>query len=127
MSANQARSWEQSYVPQTPHTPQKEKQTTVRVKKQSWITKGEKVLYSLFGFCIISASIYMVSFASSTDQLNRDLQKLENTVEHQQVVNEGLTYEKTMLSEPERIINIAEKHGLTIQASEVKQATTYNN
>ncbi|WP_174613155.1 cell division protein FtsL [Virgibacillus ihumii] len=124
MSANQAQSWEQSYAP---YTPQKEKQTAVRVKKQSWVTKGEKALYSIFGFCIITASIYMVSFASSTDQLNRDLQELESTVEHQMVVNEGLTYEKTKLSEPERIINIAEKHGLTIQASEVKQATAYNN
>ncbi|WP_077326000.1 cell division protein FtsL [Virgibacillus siamensis] len=124
MSANQARSWEQTYAPQPQ---QQEKQKAVKVKKQSWITKGEKVLYSLFGFCIIIASVYMVSFASSTEQLNKEVQSLENTVDHQQVINEGLTYEKAKLSEPERIIRIAHKHGLTIQASEVKQATAYNN
>ncbi|GGB45113.1 cell division protein FtsL [Virgibacillus dakarensis] len=122
MSANHAHKWEQSYQTNKP----KEKQVRV-VRKTSWITKGEKILYSIIGVCLIAAGIYMVSFSSSTDSLNRDLQSLERTVKQQEVVNEGYRYEKKELSRPERITSIAKKHGLKIQDAEVKQASALNN
>ncbi len=124
MSANHARNWEQQYTTQTPV---KEKQVTVKVHKQSWITKGEKVLYSVVGACLISAGIYTVSFSSSTDTLNRELQTLETEVQKQQVTNEGLLFEVKELSRPERITKIAKDNGLKIQDAEVKKAHAYNN
>lgn len=124
MSASHARSWEQTY---TSHAPQEDKQISVKVHKKGWITKGEKVLYSVIGFCLIIACIYIVSFSSSTDTLNRELQSLEQTVQKQQVENEGLVYEKKQLSRPERITRIAKENGLKIQDAEVKQATAFNN
>ncbi|ASN05856.1 cell division protein FtsL [Virgibacillus necropolis] len=120
MSASQARNWEQT---QTTASPKKDKQVVVKVRKQSWITKGEKVLYSIVGTCLITASMYMVSFASSTDTVNRELQALENKVQTQQVQNEGLLFEKKELSRPERIVKIAKENGLQIQDAEIKQVS----
>lgn len=124
MNANHAHSWEQTYSSQVPN---KEKQTAVRVRKQSWITKGEKVLYSLVAFCVIIGCVYLISFSSSTDTLNRELQSLKQTVEKQHVQNKSLTNEVKQLSRPERITSIAKKNGFKIQETEVKQATAFNN
>jgi len=123
MSANHARNWQQ--LPK--QNLQEKQKVTVKVRKQGWITKGEKVIYSFVSFCLIAAGIYIVSFSSSTDALNRDLQKLEGTVQNQKVVNEGLLFEKKELSRPERITEIAKEHGLKVQDAEVKQAQTVNN
>lgn len=123
MSADHARNWQENYTTQQV----KEKQVAVKVHKQSWITKGEKMLYSIFGVCLLSASIYTVSFASSTDKINRELQSLENKVQTQQVTNEGLLFEMKELNRPERITKIAKENGLKIQDAEVKKAHAYNN
>ncbi|HLS08728.1 cell division protein FtsL [Lentibacillus sp.] len=123
MNENLARSWKHSYTP----TETSEKQTLIKVRKKSWITKGEKILYSAVGGMLIAASIYVVSFASSTDSLNRKVESLEQTVQQQKVTNEGLTYEKKQLSTPERITRIAKENGLKIQDARVKQATVYHN
>jgi len=124
MSANHARSWQQSN-PQ--HQPNREQKVAVKVKKTGWITKGEKILYSLLGTGLIAGSIFMVSFASTTDTINRELQELEQTVSTQQVKNEGLLFEKKELSRPERIIQIAKENGLKVQNAEIKQAQGFNN
>ncbi|MFD1038084.1 cell division protein FtsL [Virgibacillus byunsanensis] len=124
MIANQARSWEQSYTSQAP---KKEKKVAVKVHKQGWITKGEKLLYTVVGMGLIIAAIFITSFSSSTDTLNRNIQSLEQTVQHQQVKNEGLLFEMKELSRPERITRIAKENGLTIQNAEVKQASAFNN
>lgn len=123
MSASHARSWQQT---QTTTAPKKDKQVEIKVRKQSWITKSEKVLYSLVGTCLIIAAMYMVSFASSTDTINRELQTLENVAQKQQVLNEGLLFEKKELSRPERIVKIAKKNGLQIQDAEIKQVSALN-
>lgn len=124
MSENLARKWEQAYLP---NEERQEKQKAIKVHKKNWITKGEKVLYSGVGAMLIAASIYVVSFASSTDTLNRELQSLEQSVQHQKVTNEGLVYEKKQLSRPERITRIAKENGLKVQDARVKQATAFNN
>lgn len=124
MSAHQAQSWEQSRPIQTPN---KERQVAVKVRKQGWITKGEKIIYSLIATCLIIAGIAMVSYSSSTDTLNRELQSLEQTVQNQQVTNEALLFEVKELSRPERITQIAKENGLKIQDAEVKQASALTN
>lgn len=125
MRENQAFDWQHRF--QAEAEPKREQKVTVKVRKQGWITKGEKVLYSLIGTCIIAAGGYMVSFSSSTDSLNRELQQLEQTVQNQQVVNESLLYEVKELERPERITEIARKNGLKIQNTEMKQAQNVNN
>lgn len=121
MNANHAHKWQQSYATQEP----KKKQVAV-VRKKSWITKGEKLLYSVVGTCLLGASIFIVSFSSTTDSINRQLQSLEQKVQKQQVVNEGLLHEKKELQRPERITRIAKENGLKIQESNVKHASALN-
>lgn len=124
MGANHARSWQYNRPEQTP---KKEQKVAVKVIKQGWITKGEKVIYSLVGAGLIAAGIFVVSFSSSTDNLNREMLKLEKVVQTQQVTNEGLMFEKEELSRPERITKIAKENGLKLQDTEVKQAHAFNN
>ncbi|MEN2766545.1 cell division protein FtsL [Ornithinibacillus xuwenensis] len=121
MAANQARSWQQTY---TSYQPQVEKKVVIR--KKSWITKGEKMLYTVVAAALLLFGGFIVSYSSSMDALNRDIQSLEQTVSNQQVVNEGLVYEIKELSRPERITQYAKENGLTIQAAEVKQANAFN-
>jgi cell division protein FtsL len=121
MAANHARSWEQSY---TSYQPQVEKKVVIR--KKSWITKGEKILYSVVAAFLLIAGGYMVSYSSSTDSLNREIQTIENSIADQQVINEGLVFEIKDLSRPERITQIARESGFTIQAAEVKHANAFN-
>jgi cell division protein FtsL len=124
MNANHARKWE-SITSAT--GPKKEKQVVVKVRKQSWITKGEKILYSIVGVFLILACAYIVSYSSATYTLNKDLQSLENTVVSQQEANELLLFEVEKLSLPERITKIAKDNGLKIQDAEIKHAQGFNN
>jgi cell division protein FtsL len=123
MSANHARNWETTTNPRQ----QPQRKVAVKVKKQGWITKGEKVIYSFIAAAVLTAGMYMVSVSSQTDSLNREVQVLEHQVEQQVIANESLAFEVKELSRPERIITIAESHGLEIQNAEVKQAQAVEN
>ncbi|WP_163536712.1 cell division protein FtsL [Gracilibacillus sp. YIM 98692] len=105
---------------------QKEERHVVKKKvgvQRRWVTRGEKMLYSLFGAVLISSMLYITSYGASVDSLNRDIQSLETKVEEQSVYNKNLSYKVKELSQPERIIANAKKHGLKIQNTEVKQAS----
>jgi len=119
MNTNHARSWQQEYGQQTK---QQQKKIVIRVKKKSWLTKGEKVIYSFISVLLIIAGVYIVSFSSKTDTLNRSLQSVEQQVEHQKVENESLQFEVRELSKPERITKLAKENGLKIQDTQVKRA-----
>lgn len=122
MNTNHARNWEQKTFDRAP---QEKKQ--VKVQKQSWVTKGEKMLYLLFSILFLTAGFFIVMYSSSTDALNRDLQSLEQSVHKQEVVNDGLLFEIKELSTPERITEIAKEKGLKIQDGEIKHAQAVNN
>lgn len=122
MAAPKMKPWKQA----TPaYSPEKEK-SGVKVRKSNWLTKGEKLLYSVASILILCAGIYTVSYSSATDSLNRELQQLESKVQTQQVKNEGLSYEVRELSRPERITKIAKENGLKVQDAKVKKASAFN-
>lgn len=123
MNTNYARKWESPKVNEA----KVQKQAKVKVQKQAWITKGEKILYSFVGVCLLIAGYFVVSYSSSTDTLNRELQSLEQTVEKQVGVNESLLFEIKELSKPERITKIAKENGLKIEDGEIKHASFLNN
>lgn len=125
MNTNHARKWSYSSTVTKPKTDSKV--VVKKVRKQGWITKGEKILYAFIGICLIVSAYYIVSFASANDTLNRDIQSLEKEIQEQQIINDTLSYEKKELSHPDRITRIAKEHGLKIQDAEVKQAQAYNN
>lgn len=125
MYSNQARSWQQRNQAHPSQQPQKK--IVIKVKKKSWLTKGEKIIYAFFGVLLIVAGIYIVSFSSTTDSLNRELQTIEANVQQQKIENETLVFEIDELSKPERITTIAKENGLKIQATKVKRAKTETN
>lgn len=123
MQTNHARKWEYT----SPiHKPSKEQQVRVKVPKQGWITKGEKILYMFVGLILLVGTYVIVSFASTTDSLNRDIQQLEEQISVQQSENEALSIKVEALSEPARITRIARENGFKI-SSDVKQAKGFNN
>lgn len=122
MALPKMKTWQQQAPSYTPE----EKKTSVKIRKNKWITKGEKLLYSILGVVVICAGIYTVSYSSATDSLNRELQQLENKVQTQQVINEGLSFEIRELSRPERITKIAKENGLKIQDAKVKNVSALN-
>ena len=95
----------------------------IKVKSRS-ITRGEQLLFSVFFICLTLASVYMVSYNSNIDSLNRDLQRLDQEISEQQSINENLSHQVMEYSNPERILMIAKKNGLDIQNTQVKQATS---
>lgn len=118
---NKAKQWQTKEKP-IMHEPKHEKQIVVKVRRRSWISKGEKIIYTMFCVGLITSCLYIVSYASKTDQLNRDVLQLEQTVHNQQLENEALYFEVSELSSPERIIKIARENGLQIQDAKVKRA-----
>lgn len=123
MMQNQARHWQENYVQQ----PERQKKVVVRVKKSGWLTKGEKVIYSLCAILMITGTFYIVSFSSSIDSVNRELQTLEENVQQKMVSNNNLTFEVKELSEPGRILDIAYENGLKIQDAKVKRISKSTN
>src|SRR5690625_6838792 len=97
MNSSNAREWRQTTTEEV-----QKKQVAVKVHKQSWITKGEKVLYSVVGAVLIAGGFFIVSYSSSTDALNSNVQKLEQNVADQHAQNEVLLLEIEGLSRPTR-------------------------
>src|SRR5699024_10822097 len=89
---------------------------------KTWLTKGEKVIYAFLCAAIIACGMFIVSYASTTDTLNRETQTLNDEVNAQKVENENLLFEVRELSKPERITKVAKDNGLEIQEAQVKQA-----
>lgn len=125
MNTNHARNWQREQIERR-HEHEKKK-VVIRTKKRSMITRGEKLIYSIFCIILMAASIYVVSFSSSMDKLNRDIQSLDKTVQQQKLENENLNFEINELSKPERITKIAKENGLKIQESKVKRAIKSND
>lgn len=124
MKSEHARTWQRSSVHKT--TPEK-KQVVIRVRRNGLITRGEKFLYSIVCILFIIACFYIVSFSSTMDTLNRDVQSLEQQVNEQTAKNDNLVIEIKELSKPERITKIAKENGLKIQNTEVKKANPFDH
>ncbi|QGH34420.1 cell division protein FtsL [Gracilibacillus salitolerans] len=94
----------------------------VKVQKR-WVTRGEKIMYSIFAVIFLSCSAYLVTYSASLDQLNRNVESLNTQIQQQSVHNKNLAFKQKELSQPERIIEYAKEHGLKVQNTQVKQAT----
>lgn len=125
MNTERARNWRHTYEVTQPKV-QQEKKVRVIVRRRNWLTKGEKIIYSFVSVCLIAACYFVIEFSSQTDQVNRNIQGLEQTIKKQQIQNENLQFKVTELSKPDRIMKIAEKRGLKIQDTKVKRAQLIN-
>jgi len=125
MNTNHARNWQREQIDRRHE--QEKKKVVIRTRKRSMITRGEKLIYSFFCILLTAASIYVVSFSSSMDKLNRDIQSIDKTVQEQKIENENLNFEINELSKTERITKIAKENGLKIQEAKVKRASKLND
>lgn len=125
MSTNTVRKWQEEYGnPQVQQSPKR--QVKIKIHKKRWVTTGEKFLYSVFSGVMVTSLFFVVSFSSSTDTLNREVQALQQKVQQQQNLNQNLEYKVKELSNPDRILEIAKENGLKIQNTQVKQANPLN-
>ncbi|MET3682044.1 cell division protein FtsL [Alkalibacillus flavidus] len=116
-----------SYHVQQPVQPKRQEEQHVPKQppvKKPWFTKGEKVLYTLGVIIMAVLAIVVVNFSSSVDTLNRDVQQLNNQLTDVKTQNDSLRADVQELSNPNRILTIAEENGLNIRHAEVKQASS---
>ncbi len=119
MNTNHAKTWQREHH----HAPQSQQtKKVVIVRKNGGITQGEKIIYGFFASVLVAAGLYIVSYSSSLDTLNRDVQGLDTQVQHMKAENQDLSFEVRELSKPERITKIARENGLKIQDAQVKRA-----
>src|SRR5699024_12704140 len=87
MNTNNARQWQQ-YSAQTQRDNQRK--FVVKVRSKNWLTKGEKVIYAFLATVLLVIGILIVSYASSVDTLNLDVQSLEQDIKNQTAKNNKL-------------------------------------
>ncbi len=120
MAVRKVQTWEQNYVRKNPNTQPKEK-----VHKKRMGNKGRENIVCFFTSVFLLAASFLVTFSSTTDTLNRDVQTLENKVDDQKIKIEALEFEKKELQRPERIIQKAKENGLNIKNSKVKSVDVF--
>src|SRR5699024_3853232 len=107
MNKNNARQW-QEYSAQTQRN--KQRKVVVKVRYKNLLTTGEIVIYAFLATALLGIGIFIVSYASSVDTLNRDVQSLEQDIQKQTAKNDELLGEVRELSKSERITSIAKEN-----------------
>src|SRR5699024_5770306 len=105
MAAPKLKKWQHSYQPQ-----QDNKKVKVKDRKNNWITKGEKLIYSFADTCLILFGIYVVSYSSSTDTLDSEIQINETKDQNKQIKNERLTIEVRGVRKRKRITKMGKEY-----------------
>ncbi|NGP44349.1 cell division protein FtsL [Bacillaceae bacterium SIJ1] len=91
----------------------------VRVKK-SKIAPVEMLLYIGVSSVFIGLAVIILMNSASIYQANYETKSLDTSIGEIQDQIDGLEEEKAILSQPDRIKEIAEKHGLTLNKDQVK-------
>ncbi|MCR6111225.1 cell division protein FtsL [Bacillus sp. A301a_S52] len=108
---------QQTYVP---HREKETKKVRERVFKGG-ITKGEKVIYAMALIAVVCITYLIVSNYATMYSLNHDMQQVESQISSQENVNSGLTLQVKELSDPERILDIAQNElGMKLNDESVK-------
>lgn len=84
------------------------------------ISKGEKIIYSLFLATIVFGLYLIISNFASIYLTNYEIQQNEQFIEEQINVNEGLELQVKELSDPVRILQEAEKMGMVLNEENVR-------
>lgn len=114
---------QRAYIHQHQPKRQPTKKYKVTVKSRT-LTKGEYLLYSMYGIILAAILFAGVHLSAQIDQLNRDIESVRMSITEQSTINDNLVYQQMEYSNPERILSIAKENGLNIQNTQVKQATS---
>lgn len=88
--------------------------------KKIKLLKGEKMMYVLLVFLLISIPLFNVYTSSLLSETNNSLEKLKKNIERQELVNQGLSMQIDELASLENIQNIASDYGLSYNNSNIK-------
>lgn len=100
-----------------------ERQTKTKVKTKVYkggVTRGEKFIYSLAVPFIMALGFMIISNYASIYSLNHDHQTTEASISQQESMNDALTLQVKELSDPERILSIAQTElGMSLNDEQV--------
>ncbi|SER63980.1 cell division protein FtsL [Salipaludibacillus aurantiacus] len=108
---------------QETYAPQHDRQTK-KVKElvfKGGITKGEKGIYFMALIAVVFAAYLILSNYAEMYSLNHEMQQTETQITQQQSINDGLSLQVKELSDPERILYIAQNDlGMKLNDQSVK-------
>ncbi|KIY21316.1 MULTISPECIES: cell division protein FtsL [Mesobacillus] len=113
--SNLARKLQQEQQQQTVQVPAKAPE-----KRHSILTPGEKFLMFVFGVTVCFGATFMVSKQAAIYEVNKEIQLVEGNIQKQQKINSDLENQISELSTYERIKQVTEKLGLTLNENNVK-------
>lgn len=100
--------------------PNKTKQIKTRVYKGG-VTRGERLIYSLAIPIIMAIGFMVISNYASIYSLNADQQSTQTSIVQQESLNDGLNLQVKELSDPDRILSIAQTDlGMTLNDEQVR-------
>ncbi|MBE6140915.1 MAG: cell division protein FtsL [Firmicutes bacterium] len=82
--------------------------------------KGEKFMYALLVFLLISLPTFNVYTSSVLSETNTKVERLKSKIEKQEIANESLNMQIDELASLENIQNIAQEYGLSYNNSNIK-------
>lgn len=88
--------------------------------KKVKLLKGEKAMYVLLLFLIITIPVFNVFTSSMLSETNNEVEKITKNIERQELTNQGLSMQIDELASLENIQTIAENHGLSYNNSNIK-------
>lgn len=89
-------------------------------KKKVKLLKGEKAMYVLLLFLLITIPVFNVFTSSMLSETNNEVEKITKNIERQELTNQGLSMQIDELASLENIQTIAENHGLSYNNSNIK-------
>ncbi|KEK25846.1 cell division protein FtsL [Bacillus gaemokensis] len=95
-------------------------QQAIQPKVKTKITRIEKLLYVAFIGFLLYSCVAFIGNKAGLYQVNAEAANIESEIVKQQKSNQELQAEVEKLSRYERIAEIAKKHGLEINANNVK-------
>lgn len=88
--------------------------------KKVKLLKGEKAMYVLLLFLLITIPVFNVFTSSMLSEKNNEVEKITKNIERQELTNQGLSMQIDELASLENIQTIAENHGLSYNNSNIK-------
>lgn len=88
--------------------------------KKVKLLKGEKAIYVLLLFLLITIPVFNVFTSSMLSETNNEVEKITKNIERQELTNQGLSMQIDELASLENIQTIAENHGLSYNNSNIK-------
>jgi cell division protein FtsL len=115
MMSNLARKLQQEQQQRTVQVPAK-----APARRTSILTPGEKIMMFVFGAIVCFGATFMVSKQAAIYEVNKEIQIIEGNIQEQQKINSDLEVQISELSTYERIKQVTEKLGLTLNENNVK-------